>query len=133
MINQKVRGTFWTLGGKMKDCPKCDSPYGYQDGMLWVCPECAHEWSEIETISDDVNDLPVSSEIRDAFGSILVDGDTVTVIKDLKLKGPQGGVKVGSKAKNIKLLSEPVNGHNISCKIDGIGSLYLKSEVVKKS
>lgn len=105
-------------------CPKCSSQYTYQDGAMMVCPECAHEWS---------NELENQGEsavlFKDAYGTILNDGDSVTVIKDLKVKGSSLVVKVGTKVKNIKLVS---GDHDINCKIDGIGSMHLKSEFVKK-
>jgi len=106
-------------------CPQCSSPYTYHDGTLLVCPECAHEWS---------GDAEVSAEdekvYRDANGNILQDGDTVTVIKDLKVKGSSLVVKVGTRVKNIRLVD---GDHDIDCKIDGIGAMKLKSEFVKKA
>lgn len=106
-------------------CPKCNSEYTYKDGMLFICPECSHEWTgeEVEEISDNL------SIIKDANGNILQDGDTVTVIKDLKVKGSSLVVKLGTKVKNIRLVE---GDHNIDCKIDGIGPMKLKSEFVKK-
>lgn len=105
-------------------CPKCSSQYTYQDGTLFICPECSHEWTgESESID-------AALVIKDAHGNILKDGDTITVIKDLKIKGSSQVVKVGTKVKNIRLLSE--GDHNIDCKIDGIGAMKLKSEFVKK-
>jgi protein PhnA len=102
----------------------------YSDGNLWVCPECAHEWSahneaEAAPAQDD-------GKIRDAHGNELQDGDSVTVIKDLKVKGSSSVVKVGTKVKNIRLV-DGADGHNIACKIDGIGAMNLKSEFVKKA
>lgn len=115
-----------------KECPKCNSQYAYQDRQLWICPECAHEWSgEV--------DAQVAAEqdqsVRDANGNLLVTGDSVALIKDLKVKGSTSSVKSGTKVKNIRLLdaANAVDGHNIACKIDGIGSMYLKSELVKKA
>ncbi|MCC6709043.1 MAG: alkylphosphonate utilization protein [Gammaproteobacteria bacterium] len=107
-------------------CPQCNSEFSYQDGNNLVCPECAHEWSP---------DAPTSSsdEVRvfkDAFGNTLVDGDAVTVIKDLKVKGSSSVVKVGTKVRNIRLVD---GDHDIDCKIDGIGAMKLKSEFVKKA
>lgn len=108
-------------------CPKCSSQYTYQDADLYICPECAHEWmNEIEN-SNENNTLIV----KDAHGNTLNDGDTITVIKDLKVKGSSQVVKVGTKVKNIRLL--PEGDHNIDCKIDGIGAMKLKSEFVKKA
>lgn len=115
-------------------CPKCQSEFPYQDGSIWICPECAHEWlnadsKDMATItSSESEDL----KIIDAHGNILQDGDAITVIKDLKVKGSSLVVKVGSKAKNIRIV-ESSDGHNISCKIEGVGAMNLKSEFVKKS
>ena len=105
-------------------CPKCNSEYTYEDGSLYICPECAHEWSRVA--ADATGDLRV---VRDAVGNVLQDGDTVTVIKDLKVKGSSSVVKVGTKVKNIRLVD---GDHDIDCKIEGIGSMGLKSEFVKK-
>ena len=105
-------------------CPVCNSELTYEDGPLLVCPECAHEWSavaEANTGGDAV--------IRDANGNVLADGDTVTVIKDLKVKGSSQVLKVGAKVKNIRLVG---GDHNIDCKIDGFGAMKLKSEFVRK-
>lgn len=108
-------------------CPKCSSEYTYKDGVLFICPECAHEWSDETPQESDVNDYVV----KDANGNILKDGDTVTIIKDLRVKSSSLVVKVGTKVKNIRLM-EPEAGHDIDCKIDGIGPMKLKSEFVKK-
>ena len=107
-------------------CPKCGSEYTYEDGNMFVCPECAHEWSK-EAVAESRDDARV---IKDAHGNVLHDGDTVTVIKDLKVKGSSLVVKVGTKVKNIRLVD---GDHNIDCKIDGIGAMQLKSEFVKKA
>lgn len=105
-------------------CPACGSEYTYDDGIQYVCPECAHEWSkDADAATEDVK------IIKDANGNPLVDGDTVTVIKDLKVKGSSLVVKVGTKVKNIRLVE---GDHDIDCKIDGIGAMKLKSEFVKK-
>lgn len=106
-------------------CPKCQSPYAYEDGALLICPECAHEWSGDATVEASNPD-----QKRDAVGNPLVDGDTVTVIKDLKVKGSSLVVKVGTKVKGIRLVD---GDHDIDCKIPGIGAMKLKSEFVKKS
>lgn len=110
-------------------CPKCESEHVYQDGSLWVCPECAHEWDPKASASgvDGADNV-----VKDANGNVLSDGDTVTVIKDLKVKGSSLVVKGGTKVKNIRLV-DATDGHNIACKIDGIGAMNLKSEFVKKS
>lgn len=107
-------------------CPKCHSEYAYKDGIFFVCPECAHEW----TADVEENTAGDTLIIKDANGNILQDGDTVTVIKDLKVKGSSLVVKVGTKVKNIRLLVE--GDHDIDCKIDGIGPMKLKSQFVKK-
>ncbi|MBC6696315.1 alkylphosphonate utilization protein [Terrisporobacter mayombei] len=107
------------------NCPKCNSEYTYEDGNLFVCPECAHEWSkESEQVEENV--------IKDANGNVLNDGDTVTVIKDLKVKGSSSVIKIGTKVKNIRLIHEASDGHDIDCKIDGFGAMKLKSSVIKK-
>ncbi|AUX85186.1 zinc ribbon domain-containing protein YjdM [Acinetobacter tibetensis] len=111
----------------LPNCPKCQSEYTYQDGDLLICPECSHEWKEGE-----LNQAEEVAQIKDANGNLLVDGDTVTVIKDLKIKGSSSVVKVGTKVKNIRLLPEASDGHDIDCKVDGIGAIKLKSEYVKK-
>lgn len=109
----------------LPSCPACGSEYTYDDGMQYVCPECAHEWSkESGAAAED------AKVIKDANGNPLVDGDTVTVIKDLKVKGSSLVVKVGTKVKNIRLVD---GDHDIDCKIDGIGAMKLKSEFVKKA
>ncbi|MDD3341966.1 MAG: zinc ribbon domain-containing protein YjdM [Sulfurospirillaceae bacterium] len=103
-------------------CPKCECEYTYEDGAFYICPECAHEWSK------DANEA-VAKIIRDAHGNELKDGDSVTVIKDLKVKGSSNVVKVGTKVKNIRLVE---GDHDIDCKIEGFGQMGLKSEFVKK-
>lgn len=115
------------MSEESKPCPKCKSPYGYPDGQLWVCPECFHEWS-METATQSAHEE--QPKFIDVNGVELKDGDTVTVAKDLK--AGKSTIKSGTKVKNIRLLDEPVNGHDISCKIDGHGSMYLKCSVVKK-
>ena len=108
---------------ELPHCPKCASEYTYQDGALYICPECAHEWNEADTAAAN------EPKFKDANGNPLQDGDTVTVIKDLKIKGSSLVVKVGTKVKNIRLVE---GDHDIDCKIDGIGAMQLKSEFVKK-
>jgi protein PhnA len=105
-------------------CPHCNSGYTYEDRNLFVCPECAHEWS-----GHEVTGAAEIAQVRDANGNTLQDGDTVTVIKDLKIKGSSSVLKVGTRVKNIRLVE---GDHNIDCKIDGIGAMKLKSEFVKK-
>jgi protein PhnA len=110
-------------------CPKCSSEQAYQDRGLWVCPECAHEWSAENSGMAETSREP---SVRDAHGNVLSDGDSVIVIKDLKVKGSSSVVKGGTKVKNVRL-TEATDGHNIACKIEGIGAMNLKSEFVKKA
>ena len=106
-------------------CPQCNSAFTYEDGSLYICPECAHEWS-----TDSASETLDSAHIfKDAHGTVLHDGDSITVIKDLKVKGSSLVVKVGTKVKNIRLID---GDHDIDCKIDGIGAMKLKSEYVRK-
>lgn len=105
-------------------CPKCSSQLTYEDQALLICPECGHEWSRVAAAAADE-----ASVIRDANGNALQDGDTITVIKDLKVKGSSQVVKVGTKVKNIRLVG---GDHDIDCRIDGIGAMKLKSEFVRK-
>src|SRR5690606_10437743 len=107
-------------------CPKCQSAYTYEDGNLYICPECGNEWSARATADDGVEKAKV---VRDANGVELKDGDTVTVIKDLKIKGSSTVVKVGTKVKNIRLVD---GDHDIDCKVPGIGPMGLKSGFVRK-
>jgi len=108
-------------------CPKCGSDLAYFDGSLWNCPDCSHEWNPDAAGDEAAADDGV---IRDSNGNVLVDGDSVTVIKDLKVKGSSLVVKVGTKVKNIRLVD---GDHDIDCKIDGVGAMGLKSEFVKKA
>lgn len=107
----------------LPNCPKCNSEFTYKDGLIFICPSCANEWT------DDAKEENLTITFKDANGNILQDGDTVTVIKDLKVKGSSLVVKVGTKVKNIRLVD---GDHDIDCKIDGIGPMKLKSEFVKK-
>ncbi len=107
-------------------CPKCDSAYTYEDGELFICPECAHEWSKNSNKNDEQAEQYI---VRDSNGNVLADGDMITVIKDLKVKGSSSVIKVGTKVKIIRLVE---GDHDIDCKIEGIGSIQLKSEFVKK-
>jgi protein PhnA len=109
----------------LPNCPKCNSEYTYEDGSLLICPECAHEWT-LDSANNDYEDEKV---VKDANGNILNDGDSVTIIKDLKVKGSSSALKQGTKVKNIRLVD---GDHNIDCKIDGFGAMKLKSEFVKK-
>ncbi|PMR75344.1 zinc ribbon domain-containing protein YjdM [Billgrantia endophytica] len=110
----------------LPNCPACASEFTYDDGIQFVCPECGHEWSKEEGPAS----APEETAVRDANGNVLNDGDTVTVIKDLKVKGSSSVVKVGTKVKNIRLVE---GDHDIDCKIDGIGPMKLKSDFVKKA
>jgi protein PhnA len=110
---------------ELPNCPKCNSEYTYEDGNLFVCPECAHEW----TLESEAEEMEVEKVYKDANGNILIDGDSVTVIKDLKVKGSSAVVKKGTKVKDIQLVDED---HDINCRIDGIGAMQLKTEFVKK-
>ena len=105
-------------------CPQCHSEFSYEDGALLVCPECGHEWSRDAAAAGDEQRV-----WKDAHGNVLQDGDTVTLIKDLKVKGSSSVLKVGTKVKNIRLVE---GDHDIDCRIDGFGSMQLKSEFVKK-
>jgi protein PhnA len=109
----------------LPNCPKCHSEYTYEDGILLVCPECAHEWT-LESVEDTSEDTKI---VKDANGNVLNDGDSVSVIKDLKVKGSSSVLKIGTKVKSIRLVD---GDHNIDCKIDGFGEMKLKSEFVKK-
>ncbi len=109
----------------LPNCPKCGSEYTYEDGFMLVCPECAHEWSPNEEQEVDEDILVV----KDANGNLLQDGDTVSIIKDLKVKGSSSVLKIGTRVKGIRLVD---GDHNIDCKIDGFGAMKLKSEFVKK-
>lgn len=106
-------------------CPKCQSPYTYEDGSMFICPECAHEWQK-ESVTHFADSVQT---VRDAHGNTLQDGDMVTVIKDLKIKGSSAVIKIGTKVKIIKLVD---GDHDIDCRIEGIGAMQLKSEFVKK-
>ncbi len=110
----------------LPNCPKCGYEYTYEDGSLIICPDCGHEWDPNE-VEEEAGLI-----VKDANGNILQDGDSVTVIKDLKVKGSSSGIKVGTKIKGIRLV-ESDDGHNIDCKVPGVGSIKLKQEFVKKS
>ena len=110
---------------KLPNCPKCNSEYTYEDGNLLICPECAHEW----TRASEAQNSAENQGVKDAHGTILNDGDTVTIIKDLKVKGSSAPLKIGTKVKGIRLVD---GDHNIDCRIDGFGAMQLKSEFVKK-
>ncbi len=109
----------------LPNCPKCNSEYTYEDGNLFVCPECANEWT-LDTENEKTEEQQV---VKDANGTVLNDGDAVSIIKDLKVKGSSSTLKIGTKVKSIRLVD---GDHNIDCKIDGFGAMKLKSEFVKK-
>ena len=111
----------------LPNCPLCQSEYTYEDRGLYICPECAHEWSGES--SGEVEEVEEGLVVKDINGNLLVDGDSVTVMKDLKVKGAQSVLKKGTKVKSIRLVD---SDHNIDCKIDGFGPMKLKSEFVKK-
>ena len=113
---------------EIPNCPQCNSSYAYQDRESYICPECGHEWA----VADDADTEYV---VRCSNGNVLQDGDSVTVIRDLKVKGSSSVIKVGTKVKNIRILDPEyvVDGHQIDCKIDGFGAIKLTSSVVKKS
>ncbi len=109
-------------------CPKCNCEYTYEDGALIVCPQCSYEWT-LSSLQQEQQD----NMIKDANGNILNDGDSVTIIKDLKVKGASSSIKIGTKVKNIRLVPHASDDHNIECKIDGFGAMKLKPSVVKKA
>lgn len=115
------------MSEELPPCPKCQSALTYDDGTLYVCPECGHEWAHGSEQAELAEDGLV---VHDAHGNVLKDGDSVTIIKDLKVKGAASALKVGTRVKNIRLVE---GDHNIDCKIDGFGAMQLKSEFVKKS
>lgn len=117
------------MSDDQQKCPKCNYDYPYPDGSMWICPDCSYEWDPV-ALAEEAAKAP---EIKDANGNVLADGDTVTVIKDLKVKGSSNSVKVGTKVKGIRLVHDSADGHDISCKIDGFGAMGLKSEYVKKA
>ena len=110
-------------------CTQCGSEYTYEFEGNYICPECAYEWSKKALVEDEIDDELI---VKDAYGNLLKDGDSVTVVKDIKVKGSATAIKVGVKIKNIHLI-KPVDGHNIDVKVKGFGALLLKSELVKKS
>ncbi len=116
------------MSDQIPACPSCGEEYAYEQGDLLVCPMCGHEWPI--GFEDEASDSPV---VKDAVGNVLSDGDTVTVIKDLKVKGAGGGtVKVGTKVKGIRLIADGVGDHDIDATVPGFGRMQLKSSVVKK-
>lgn len=115
-------------------CPECQSEDIYQDGAIWICPVCSHEWGAVAAANtESASEGSDNASIRDANGAVLADGDAVTVLKELKIKGAGSSIKVGTKVKNIRLVADASDGHNIVCKIEGAGTIYLKSEFVRKA
>ncbi|MFN8846507.1 MAG: zinc ribbon domain-containing protein YjdM [Bdellovibrionales bacterium] len=119
------------ISQKQDNCPNCTSSNIYHDGSLWICPECGHEWLPMDEKQETTLNIQSDQRPRDINGQILSDGDSVLLMKDLKINGGSGTLKSGTKVKNIKI-SDQVDDHNIVGKIDGQGSIYLKSEFVKK-
>lgn len=115
----------------LPNCPSCDSDLTYEDGALLICPMCAHEWTASESAESEAQ--AAEAVIRDAVGNELQDGDAVTIIKDLKVKGSSTSLKVGTKVKSIRLLHDAPDDHDIDCKVEGFGPMKLKSSVVKKA
>lgn len=113
------------MSEQLPPCPFCASADTYEMDPLLICPECAHEWTP------EIDGVEVETVVKDSVGNVLQDGDTVTIIKDLKVKGSSTSIKVGTKVRNIRLISA-TNGHDIDAKVDGFGSMYLKSSIVKK-
>lgn len=114
------------MATELPNCPSCNSEYTYEDGSLLICPMCAHEWTR-----ESAEEEALLALIKDANGNVLSDGDNVSVIKDLKIKGSSNVIKQGTKVKGIRLI-DPEDGHDIDCKIPGVGQMSLKSEFVKK-
>ncbi|MET9851997.1 zinc ribbon domain-containing protein YjdM [Streptomyces sp. NPDC006450] len=119
------------MNENLPPCPKCSCEYTYEMNALVVCPECGHEWVPAEGDAEAGGDAG-AQVVKDAVGNVLSDGDTVTVVKALKVKGSPSGIKAGTKVRNIRLV-DGVDGHDIDCKIDGFGAMQLKSSVVKKA
>lgn len=126
---QEVASSVVTMSESAIACPECSSEYNYEQGDLLVCSMCAHEWNPASSETEDA--VATDDVVRDAFGTPLADGDTVTIIKDLKVKGAQSSIKVGTKVRGIRLV-DGVGDHDIDCKVDGFGQMQLKSSVVKK-
>ena len=115
---------------QLPNCPKCDSEFTYENGPILACPDCQHEWTPEETEAEQ--QIEDDKAVKDAHGNILTSGDTVKLTKDLKVKGTTSTLKIGTKVKNIRVIDSSHDGHNIDCKVDGIGQIKLKSEFVKK-
>lgn len=120
------------MSDSLPQCPLCSSPYTYELGELLVCPECAHEWSAHEQEEPEDDAAPQEVVIKDSVGNVLSDGDSVVLVKDLKVKGSKNAIKVGTRVTGIKLI-DPINGHDIDARVDGFGDMLLKSSVVRKA
>ncbi|GAB3133029.1 zinc ribbon domain-containing protein YjdM [Tsukamurella serpentis] len=121
------------MSDQLPPCPECSSEYTYEQGALLVCPMCAHEWSADASAAES-GDTAAGDVIRDAVGNELADGDSVSLVKSLKVKGAGGAViKAGTRVRGIRLLDEPVDGHDIEAKVPGLGQMRLKSSIVKKA
>lgn len=116
----------------LPSCPECDSEHAYEMGALLVCPMCGHEWAPAAETAGGEDGIDDSRVVRDAVGNPLVDGDTVIVTTSVKVKGSSQGIKAGTKVRGIRLI-DPINGHDIDCRVDGFGAMLLKSSVVKKA
>lgn len=127
-VQSRINLKIGEIMGKLPNCVKCGSEFTYEDGTLYICPECGYEWM----VGSEAEEIKHEQIVRDAHGNELKDGDSVVIIKDLKVKGASSALKIGVKIKNIHLVEE-VNGHNIEVKVKGFGSMMLKSEFVKKS
>ncbi len=114
-------------------CPECSSEHAYEMGALLVCPMCGHEWSASDASgAAEADAVGADRVVKDAVGNVLADGDTVVVTTTIKVKGSPQGIKSGTKVRGIRLI-DPVNGHDIDCKVDGFGAMLLKSSLVKKA
>lgn len=122
------------MADALPPCPECGEEYTYESGAVLACPMCGHEWAPGDVLPDDDGDAPGAGRtVKDAVGNVLEDGDAVTIVKDLKVKGAGGGVvKVGTKVRGIRLISDGVGDHDIDAKVPGFGQIQLKSSVVKK-
>lgn len=121
------------MSDQLPPCPECSESYTYEQGALLVCPMCAHEWTPASDADDDAQSGEAVGIVKDAVGNVLSDGDAVSIVKSLKVKGSGGAsLKIGTKVRGIRLLSEPVNDHDIDAKVPGFGAILLKSSVVKK-
>ncbi|MEU9608927.1 zinc ribbon domain-containing protein YjdM [Streptomyces sp. NPDC048057] len=119
------------MNENLPPCPKCSCEYTYEMNALVVCPECGHEWVPGENSAQGAG-AAAEKVVKDAVGNVLQDGDSVVVVKALKVKGSPAGIKAGTKVRNIRLV-DGVDGHDIDCKVDGFGAMQLKSSVVKKA